>query len=151
MPCHIDAIVRVNQVHLTISKDLNLIVVWAIGVYPLEILLVGIAQDVMKGLNEENAIVNVSVKNYIGKIKYNFMAIIVIKDNLYTNAVDISYIDIPFVIKVGCYSSRHVRVDDETDDYVKYINLIFDENKHVSEYNKEHKYKSDEFLKIMKR
>ncbi|CAG8500566.1 17225_t:CDS:2 [Dentiscutata erythropus] len=84
MSCHIDMIVRVNQVRLTDREDLNLTIVWATGVYPLEsedreldlcplkVSLVSIAQDVMKEFNKESAIVNVLVKDYAGQKKYNF-------------------------------------------------------------------------------
>ncbi|CAG8695110.1 5383_t:CDS:2, partial [Cetraspora pellucida] len=34
MPCHVDTIVKVNQVHQTYKEDSKLIVVWVIGVYP---------------------------------------------------------------------------------------------------------------------
>ncbi|CAG8682056.1 19848_t:CDS:2 [Dentiscutata erythropus] len=36
MPCYIDTIVRIIQVCLTDREDLNLTIVWATGVYPLE-------------------------------------------------------------------------------------------------------------------
>ncbi|RHZ87667.1 hypothetical protein Glove_33g174 [Diversispora epigaea] len=37
MPCCVDTIVKINQVHITDKKETNLTVVWAIGTYPVEV------------------------------------------------------------------------------------------------------------------
>ncbi|CAG8645869.1 15023_t:CDS:2, partial [Dentiscutata erythropus] len=266
MPCHIDTIVRIKQVRLTDREDLNLTIVWAIGLYPLEsedreldlvlfvplkederdpniqsifvkdeyycisgkvvpenindnfklkmtvststhinikrdlgsnwcplkVSLVGIAQDVMKEFNKESALVNILVRDYAGQKKYSFVVKIVFPyqniGNLYANAVDISYVDVPSVIKKkvsdsissqissDCYSSvrsklliahqsacegldkvlvvegsdgvgsvvdstvgnsNFLKLDDEADEYVEYVDLDCNEDKCVIEHNDE--------------
>ncbi|CAG8673556.1 10204_t:CDS:2, partial [Dentiscutata erythropus] len=221
----------INQVHLTDREDLNLTIIWAVGVYsleskvrkldlitvststhitikrdlgsnrcPLKVSLVSIAQDVMKEFNKENTMLEA------------------IEGILYVNAVDISYVDVPSITKrkvsdsvssqvtsesynfvcsklliahqsackssdkvsdiggsdcvktmvdltsgdshllkcekvknkddnsleyvsssiSGCCLSKHVRVDDEADDYIEYVDSDHIENKYVIEHNSEY-------------
>ncbi|CAG8659224.1 16624_t:CDS:2, partial [Dentiscutata heterogama] len=138
----------VNQVHLTDKKDLNLTVVWAIGAYPLEskdhelemVLFVPIREN-ERDPNIQSIFIKDEYYRVGGKVVPDIN-----NDNFKLKRVDSvtdSYAEYANSTASNYYSSRHVRVDDEADDHVKYVDSHYDENKHTIEHNKEHTEKSD--------
>ncbi|CAG8751036.1 13916_t:CDS:2, partial [Cetraspora pellucida] len=147
--------------------------------------LVGVSQDAMREINEENAIFSVLVKNYAGQ-NYSFTVKVifphnnsrfkhlkssiqpsestifivgqveVIENDLYTNAINISYVDVPSATKKSsncsqimledsksvrsrllidndCYSSKLVEMEDE-DNCNKYVDSYSSEHDYMVEY-----------------
>ncbi|CAG8434244.1 3252_t:CDS:2 [Diversispora eburnea] len=101
MSCYGDMIVKVNQVCQSDKEDTKLTVVLGLKImtvtssthfmikkdlgsnkYPLKVSLIGITQDIAKEINNENAMVKVLVKNYVGQSS-NFIVMIVF---LYCNS-----------------------------------------------------------------
>ncbi|CAG8495781.1 9705_t:CDS:2, partial [Cetraspora pellucida] len=135
------------------------------------------AQDAMREINEENALVSVLVKDYAGQ-NYDFIVKIVevIDGELYANAVDISFIDVPFskllsahqsahrnrnkahdgkssfdrsvtdLIINDCHSSKRVKVDDYND-HAEYIDSYYNNDKYSDEYSRNYTDESIEYRK----
>ncbi|CAG8528601.1 6309_t:CDS:2, partial [Dentiscutata erythropus] len=123
-----------TSTHITIRRDLGS------NRCPLKVLLVGVAQDIMREFNKEDAIVNVLVDvPFASKRK--------VSDSFRLPIVDLTTIDsnslkhkrvvdgcTEYVVSSisGCCSYKHVRVDDEADDYVEYVDSDCSDNKCIS-------------------
>ncbi|RIB23400.1 hypothetical protein C2G38_2032798 [Gigaspora rosea] len=139
MPCHVDIIVRVSQVHQICNKDSKLITYHAVGVYPVgsEDCELDMALFIPIGVEERDANTQ-SIFETKRSFNDNSFKTVETKNSdsckeKGNSVSDLNYKDF--------YSSKRVRIVDEKDDYFEYC----DEG--TSEHNKDSTVEGDKHKK----